>query len=225
MRAAITDCTVSGISDFADLTGEFVAAGADAQRPAFHQRSDGLLDEQRRSAGALDDERAQLRIVRIVAQQGPNQLVGSVGFERIEMDCGEAVLAAPSVARSPAGTSKSPANGWPPCCPPGFRPRPASRRRSIACPRTRAEADDFERSAGTGPSRSTSFVAGAPRARASANRHPRREARAAIAVPEHRSTSLPAMRREPHAGGASLRREKPARESRTRTRSRLEMAR
>jgi hypothetical protein len=66
-----------------------------SEHPAFHQRSDRFLDEQRRSLRALDDESTQLCIGRIVAQQGPDELVGSVGFERIKMDCREVVLAGP----------------------------------------------------------------------------------------------------------------------------------
>ena len=73
-------------SDFSDFTGEFVAGGTDAERPAFHESSDGLLDEQRRSFGARDDECAQLRVFPGVTQQGPNEFVGSVGSERIKMD-------------------------------------------------------------------------------------------------------------------------------------------
>src|SRR6266702_1367206 len=61
--------------------------------PKERRCSDGFLDEQRRSFGALDNESTQFVIG--AAHQAFHQLVGRLGFERVEINGCEEGLAIP----------------------------------------------------------------------------------------------------------------------------------
>jgi len=171
--AAISDVQGSGDLDFANFQGQFVAAARVRSNPNL-QGPDGFLVNSGVPRCARDPAR-KLTPWRHRTHAKTNQLVSGMDFQRIEINLWYAVLC-PPVGLVSGDTSGPPARAVAMAFT-GSRPRPASRRRSIACPRTRGKKVDD--SAHSSRNRNLGLrpdpLAAVRRARASTRSAPRRQ--------------------------------------------------
>ena len=139
--------------DFADFAGQFITAGTQRAAPRFPPSVLTVSSMNSGVPSVRSTMRARNSALAAVAEQGPHQIVGRIGFERIEIDGGEEVLA--SHLRSYSGrhvTSHQQAAG-----PHGFDQAVDHVSRLDVGPLDVLEPEqkrtDFRRSEGKGPSR------------------------------------------------------------------------